>query len=148
VSYPSIRRLLARTESTRRANLAASLRAPIVAALVGAGVVLAVHFGRPWAEHRSPDCKEFSDCLDSALRGDALLAVMIAAGCFIILGLVLRGRVAVALPFALVVQGALMFIVERLDGYWLPLSVDVLLGAVSWAVVAVLVTCPRRRRGV
>jgi hypothetical protein len=112
----------------------------LLAAALGAGVVLAVHYGRPLAESTPNDCPSFSECLGSALRGDALLGLAVVAACLISLLVVIGARALLVVPVAFALQGLLMLVVEHVDGFWLPLPLDLVLGAISWASTAGVLT--------
>ena len=111
------------------------------AALLGASLPLAVRVGRTWAEHRSSD-------LGVAIAGDVTAAFVIATGCLVIVSIVAGVRRAAAVvAAAFVLEGSLMLLVEHLDGFWFPLALDMVVGAVSWAAAGAIVAYHSRRSG-
>ena len=107
------------------------LSSAVTAATVGASVVLAVHYGRGWAEGVTLSA-------NASNQRDVVLAVCVVAGSFALLALgrVRRWRQVPFLAFPL--QGAAMFVLEHSDGFWLPLWLDLIVGAATWALVAVV----------
>lgn len=116
----------------------------MIAAALGAGVVLAVHFGRSLAEGTPVSCNVSEDCLGKALGSDFGLALGILVACLVPLLLLIGWRALIAVPAALVAQGVVMFAVEHLDGFWLPLPLDVSVGMLCWAAVGLVLASGRR----
>ena len=108
----------------------------VIAASVGAGVVLAVHFARPWAENTPGDCQTFGDCADPMIGRYVALAFMVVAATLVVMALSFGVRALFMVPAAFATQGLLMFVVEHADGFWLSLPLDVVIGAASWAAIA------------
>jgi hypothetical protein len=75
-----------------------------------------------------------------------MLAFVIGSVCLIALLLTVGLRALFIVPAAFVVQGLLMFSLEHLDGYWMPLPLDVLVGTASWAGTFLVVSHVGRRR--
>ena len=108
------------------------------AGVVGTGVVLAVHFGRPWMENSSPDCPTVGDCLGHAVQEELTLALILGAASLVVMLFLFRVRALLVVPVAFATQGVTMLLVSYLDGYWMPLPLDMFIGAACWAGTALV----------
>lgn len=108
-------------------------------AVVGAGVVLGVHYGRAWADG---SCTSSGDCLgvNASLQRHVLLAVAMVLLSATALIVARVSRAWLVLPTAFALQGTVMFVVEHADGFWLPLWLDTMIGAGTWGIAAALVS--------
>jgi len=109
------------------------------AAGVGASVVLAVHYGRAWAEGT---CTPSGDCpgVNASLTRYLLLVLGVALGALVALIGARVPRAWLVAPVAFALQGSAMFVVEHADGFWLPLWLDVIVGAATWSATVLLVS--------
>ena len=98
--------------------------------------MLAVHFARPWAEITPGDCRTFGDCTDQTIGRYLALAFLVVVASLVVVTLSFGVRALFIVPAAFATQGLLMYLVEHADGYWLPLPLDVVIGAASWAAIA------------
>ena len=108
-------------------------------AAVGAAIVMAVHYGRDWADGT---CARSSDCLsaNASIQRNMLLAIAVALAPLVLLWLLRVHRAWLVVPVAFVVQGFVMFVVEHADGFWLPLWLDVIIGAATWSAAGSILT--------
>jgi hypothetical protein len=118
----------------------------LAAAAVGAGVVFAVHFARPWAERTPHDCGTFADCANPVVGRYLVLAVIVVLASLVVMVLSCKRRALLVVPVAFATQGLLMLLVEHADGYWLPLPLDLLLAASCWAATALALGSPSEGR--
>lgn len=125
--------------AVRRALWRTRWTSALGSALVGAGVVLGVHYGRAWADGT---CTPSGDCLgvNASLRRHLLLAVGVVLLSAIALIVARVRRAWLVLPIAFALQGGVMFVVEHADGFWLPLWLDTIIGAATWGVAAALLS--------
>jgi len=123
--------------AVRRAPGGTRWTSALGSAVVGAGVVLGVHYGRAWADGT---CTAFGDCLgvNASLRRYLLLVAAVVLLSAIALIVARVSRAWLVLPIAFALQGAVMFVVEHADGFWLPMWLDTMIGAATWGVAAAL----------
>jgi hypothetical protein len=118
-----------------------------VCAAFGAGVVFAVHYGRQWADGT---CNALGDCTgaDTVINRNLMLAIGVPIAALLVLVACRVRRACLIVLVAFVCQAGVMFAVEHADGFWLPLWLDIVIGAVTWAASAFVLlrfTSARRR---
>lgn len=117
----------------------------VTSAACGASVVVAVHYGRQWADGT---CADPTDCNgDAVLQWNAFVAVVVPLAAVLMLTVLRVRRAWLLVPVAFVLQGVAMYVLEHTDGFWLPLWLDVCVGATSWAAAAGLKTIAGRLGG-
>lgn len=114
--------------------------APVaVAASLGAGLVIAFHI---WDKHQPEaplDCATFGECIAPAV--DSLLLLIVGFSvCALVLLLLVQGiRAWLVVPISLAAQGAFALVAIRVVPASIPVAVQVVLGALTWAIVAFVV---------
>jgi hypothetical protein len=110
----------------------------------GAGVVIAIHYGRQWADGT---CNAVGDCTDAdtVLQQNLLVAVAVPIAALLVLVACRVRRAFLVALVAFVCQGEVMFAVEHADGFRLPLWLDLGIGGVTWAAAALVLLRDRDR---
>ena len=66
------------------------------------------------------------------LQWNAFVAVVVPLAAVVALTVLRVRRAWLFVPLAFVIQGVAMYVLEHADGFWLPLWLDICVGAATW----------------
>jgi hypothetical protein len=115
----------------------------LVAGAFGVGVVLAVRYGRHWAENTPHDCRTFSDCSDPFILRWFALALMVGTASVIVMALLFGLRALLVVPVSLLAQGLVMLLVAYANDYSVPPILEFFIAAGCWGGIALALGSPR-----